>query len=108
MGPNNQPPTNPTPSVAHSHGLAQLLFAAILNIRLYRRQLWRSVNPLDAWVAFPTRSYRTTNEPPRLDPLDEGRTDKGKGKVRAVDSDDTRQPGPESVSMEDDAFTDTL
>ena len=63
---------------------------------------------MDAWVAFPTRSYPTINEPPRLDPLDEGRTDKGKGKVRAVDSDDTHQPEPESVSMEDDAFTDTL
>ena len=40
----------------------------------------------------------TSNEPPRLDALDEGRTDNGKGKVRVVDSDDTYQPEPEPVS----------
>ena len=96
MGPNNQPPMNPTPPMA-LHNFSSL------NIRLYRRQLRRSVSPLDAWVTFPTRSYPTTalatsNEPPRLDALDEGRTDNGKGNVRVVDSDETYQPEPEPVS----------
>ena len=40
--------------------------------------------------------------------MDEGRTDKGKGKARAADSDDTHQPESEPVSIEGDAFADTL
>ena len=45
------------------------------------------------------------NEPPRSEPVNEGRTDKGKGKARVVDSDD---PGPDPASVEEDTFADTL
>ena len=50
----------------------------------------------------------TPNEPPRSDPEDEERIDKGKGKARVVNSDDTDQPGPEPAPMEDEVFADTI
>ena len=37
----------------------------------------------------------TSNEPPTLDPVDEGRANKGKGKARVVDLDDACQQEPE-------------
>ena len=53
-------------------------------------------------------AFHTPNEPPRLDPAGEGVTDKGKGKARAVDSDNTNQPGQEPAAMEDDAVADAI
>ena len=50
----------------------------------------------------------TSGGPLRSDPVNEGRTDKGKGKARTVDSDDTDQPGPEPAPVEDGAFADAL
>jgi hypothetical protein len=44
----------------------------------------------------------------RFDPVNEGRTDKGKGKPRAMDSDDADQTGPEPTPVEDGAFADAL
>lgn len=46
--------------------------------------------------------------PPRLELVNEGRTDKGKGKARDVDSYHTKQPAPEPAPFEDDTFADTL
>ena len=51
----------------------------------------------------------TPNEPPRSDPKDGKRPDKlGKGKARAVNLDDTNQPGPVPAPMEDELFADTV
>ena len=40
--------------------------------------------------------------------MSEGRTEKGKGKARAADLDDTDKCGPEPAPAEDDTFADTL
>ena len=48
------------------------------------------------------------NQPPRSGPVNEERTDKGKGKESAVDLDDVDQHGPEPVPMEDDDFAVSL
>jgi hypothetical protein len=50
----------------------------------------------------------TLGGPLRFDSVNEGRTDKGKGKARAVDSYDADQPGPEPAPVEDSAFADAL
>ena len=48
------------------------------------------------------------DEPPRLDPVNEGRTDKGKGKARGACSDYIDQPGSELAPTEDEVFADAL
>ena len=106
MGPNNQPPMNPTPPMA-SHNFS------FLNIRLYRRQLWRSVDPLDAWVTFPTRSYPTTRSR-YLERATQVRRI-GRRKNRQWEGESTScglrrhlSAGTRTCITEDDAFTDTL
>ena len=106
MGPNSQPPMNPTPPMA-SHN------SPFLNIRPYRRQLWRSVNPLDAWVTFPTRSYPTTRSR-YLERATQVRRI-GRRKNRQWEGERTScglrrhlSAGTRACITEDDAFTDTL
>jgi len=53
-------------------------------------------------------AFSTSNELPRSGPENVERTDKGKGKARAVDSGDTNQHGSESEPMEDEALADAI
>ena len=68
------------------------------------------LEPLFRLAPTLSSAFHTPNEPPRLDldPAGEGVTDKGKGKARAVNSDNTNQPGQELATMEDDAFADAI
>ena len=63
--------------------------------------------PFKLRVEDPPRGF-TSTPTLKLDSVGEERTDKGKGKTRAVDSGDVHQPEPEPLSMEDDALADTL
>jgi len=53
-------------------------------------------------------SLLAQNEPPRSEPVNEERADKGKGKARAVDLDDTDKCGPEPAPAEDETFAEVL
>ena len=55
-----------------------------------------------------TSIFSTSNESARLYLENEDRADKGKGKARAMDSDDTDQPGSEPAPMEDEGLADTI